>query len=205
VLFGDADNAALLRAAELERARALVVSFDNERYAQRIVHAARAKRQDLPILVRARDEAALERLLDAGATEGVPETSEASMMLALQAMMFLGLSSGEIFRAMNAARGERYRLLHGLFEREGMRPVAGRIDGDAPYLRTVILPTSAHAIGRRLHELDLVACGIVVTALRHDGRYCAAVPDFVLDAGDELILHGTRDQLDAAERSLLAG
>jgi hypothetical protein len=31
------------------------------------------------------------------------------------------------------------------------------------------------------------------------------VPDFVLDAGDELILHGTRDQLDAAERSLLAG
>jgi voltage-gated potassium channel Kch len=50
VLFGDADNAALLRAAGLERARALVVSFDNERYAQRIVHA---KRQALPILVRA--------------------------------------------------------------------------------------------------------------------------------------------------------
>jgi Trk K+ transport system NAD-binding subunit len=86
-----------------------------------------------------------------------------------------------------------------------MRPVAGRTDGDAPHLRTVILPTSAPAIGRRLHELDLVACGIVVTALRHDGHYCAAVPDFVLDAGDALILHGTRDQLDAAERSLLAG
>jgi CPA2 family monovalent cation:H+ antiporter-2 len=203
VLFGDADNAALLRAAELERARALVVSFDNERYAQRIVHAARAKRQDLPILVRARDEAALERLLDAGATEGVPETLEASMMLVLQAMMLLGVPSDEVFRAMNAARGERYRLFRGLFEREGMRPVAGR--GDTHRLCTVILPTSAHAVGRRLQELDLAACGVVVTALRHDGHSCAAMPDFVLDAGDALILHGTRDQLDAAERFLLAG
>jgi CPA2 family monovalent cation:H+ antiporter-2 len=123
-------------------------------------------------------------------------------MLALQAMMLLGLPSGEVFRAMNAARGERYRLLRGLFERERMRPVAG--GDDAHRLRTVILPTSAPVVGRRLQELDLAACGIVVTALRHDGHYCAAVPNFVLDAGDALILHGTRDLLDAADRFLLA-
>ena len=123
-------------------------------------------------------------------------------MLALQAMLLLGLSSGEVFRAMNAARGERYRPLRGLFAREGMRALAG--GDDAHRLRTVILPTSARVVGRRLQELDLAACGVMVTALRHDGHYCAAVPDFVLDAGDALILHGTRDQLDAAERFLLA-
>jgi hypothetical protein len=73
------------------------------------------------------------------------------MMLALQAVSLLGLPSGEIFRAMIAARGERYRLLRGLFEREGMRPVVGGDDADR--LRTVILPTSAPAVGRRSKSL----------------------------------------------------
>jgi monovalent cation:H+ antiporter-2, CPA2 family len=201
VFYGNAEQGNLLQAAGLKRARALMVSFEDERSALKIVHTARAECQNLPILVRARDEATLERLLEAGATEGVPETLEASMMLAVELMLLLGLPSGEVFRAMNVARGERYRLLRGLFEREGLFPAE---TADAQHLRTVVLPASALAVGRQLHDIGLITSDVTVTALRRGSRYHIAEADLTLESGDALILHGTQDQLDAAEKQLIA-
>jgi CPA2 family monovalent cation:H+ antiporter-2 len=121
VIYGDAGHADMLRAAGLRNARALIISIENERDVLRIVDAARAQRQDLPILVRARDESALQRLLAAGATEGVPETLEASMMLVTQLLVLLGLAPSEVIKGMDAARGKRYRRLGGLNEHEDVR------------------------------------------------------------------------------------
>jgi len=201
VFYGNAEQGNLLQAVGLKRARALMVSFEDERSVLKIVYTARAERQNLPILVRARDEAALERLLEAGATEGVPETLEASMMLAVELMLLLGLPLGEVFHAMNVARGERYRLLRGLFEREGLYPAE---IVDAQHLRTVVLPTSALAVGRQLHDIGLATSGVTVTAVRRGSRYHPAEANLTLEPGDALILHGTQEQLDTAEKQVIA-
>jgi monovalent cation:H+ antiporter-2, CPA2 family len=108
VLYGDAGNGTLLRAAGVKHAGALVVSFENERHAHRVVQTARAERHDLPILVRARDESTLKRLLKTGATEGVPGTLEVSIVLTMQLLLVLGMASSDVFEAINTARGERY-------------------------------------------------------------------------------------------------
>lgn len=197
VYFGDAGHGQNLRAAGLQRARALVVTFADESVAMRIVRSARSEREDLPVLVRARDDGALERLQEAGATEGVPETLEASMMLAMQLLLLLGLPADAVFQRMDSARSERYQLLRGIFK--SVSP------GAADHLRSVLLPAGAFAVGRSVAELDFPSDGASIAALRRRGLRMAATPDSVLDAGDVVILKGTPEQLDQAENRLLRG
>jgi CPA2 family monovalent cation:H+ antiporter-2 len=60
------------------------------------------------------DEAHLEALEQAGATEVVPDTLEASLMLAAHAMLPLGEPASGVTRHIDAIRRERYRLLRDL-------------------------------------------------------------------------------------------
>ncbi len=206
VFYGDATHREILEAAGVERAKALVISFNDERAALRILRAARALRTDLPILVRAHDETGLETLLDAGATEVVPETLEASLMLAVQLLSMLEVPMQEVVGRVQAVRGDRYRRLRIFFRRaeaERQREAAR----DRARLRSVLLPAGAHAIGYPLEALGLEERGIEVTAVRRQGlrERNRPNPDFVLKAGDVLVLAGRPEQLAHAEQRLLRG
>ena len=88
-----------------------MISFDNHYNALKIVRQARALKFRGPILVRADDDAQLNLLLDAGATEVIPETLEAGLMLATQLLLALGLPADKILRLTQTAHQRRYRLL----------------------------------------------------------------------------------------------
>lgn len=111
VYFGDPVRADVLRAAGIERAALLVVSFDHVPAALRIVTHARQLRADVPILVRTRDDAGLAELKAAGATEVVPETLEASLMLVSHLFMLLGTPAVHVQHMLATTRQQRYRLL----------------------------------------------------------------------------------------------
>jgi CPA2 family monovalent cation:H+ antiporter-2 len=111
VFYGDAGHRDILQAVGLVRARALVISFSHDAAALNILHNARSLCGDLPILVRSRDDAHLETLLAAGATEVIPETLEASLMLTTQLMLLLGMPDARIDDLVQAVRGDRYMLL----------------------------------------------------------------------------------------------
>jgi CPA2 family monovalent cation:H+ antiporter-2 len=118
VLYGDASRAEILRTAGLERAGLLVVTFDDPPTALKILNQARTLRPRLPVLVRTRDEAHLEVLEQAGATEVVPDTLESSLMLAAHAMLLLGEPASGVARHVDAIRRERYRLLRDLAQED---------------------------------------------------------------------------------------
>lgn len=111
VYYGDARHREVLAATGLERARALVIGFDQPQAALALLHQARGLRDDLPILVRARDDVHLQRLLAAGATEVVPETLETSLMLATQLLLLLDVPMERIAATMQTVRRGRYSLL----------------------------------------------------------------------------------------------
>ena len=73
VAYGDAARRDVLEAAGLHRATVLVISFNDISSALRILEVTRHVRPDMPVIVRTMDDAELERLKAAGATEVVPE------------------------------------------------------------------------------------------------------------------------------------
>ncbi len=115
VLFGNALQPGVLRAAGIERAHALVVTIDNTRLAERITGHVRGLGLELPILVRSRHSQDDEALLEAGA-EVFPEGLEISLAFARQLLVMLGVSADQIEARFNDIRLDDYAPLQSLFD-----------------------------------------------------------------------------------------
>ena len=205
VHYGDSARREILQGAGLSRARALVVSFGDMPATFKILEHVRHLRPDLPVLVRARDDSELERLLDAGATEVVPETLEASLMIASQLLLLLEVPMSSVVGRIGDARSDRYRLLRGFFPGQDHYAL-GQPESKSERLHSAVLPLGAYAVGRTLEQLGLDKLDVVVTAVRRGGiRGPQPEPYTELRAGDVLILYGSAHALERAEKYLLKG
>ena len=115
VVFGDAARLKSLMAAGLARATALVVSYHDTPSALKILRHVRDHAPTVPVIVRTIDDADLERLQAAGATEVVPEAIEGSLMLASHALALVGVPMRRVIRVVQDQRDARYGLLRGWF------------------------------------------------------------------------------------------
>lgn len=203
VVYGDAARREILVAAGITRAAAVVVSFNDVRSALRIIAFAQELNSRVPVIVRTQDDADLDRLLGAGATEVVPEVLEGSLMLGSHALVLLGVPLARVIRRVRDARDSRYRLLRGYFH--GADDTDLGLDETLQVrLHTVVLQSDAAAIGHSLKELDLIGTGAEVTAVRRRGILGDnPSQDLVLQSGDAVVLRGTVAALEAGEQRLL--
>jgi len=107
IAYGDATRIEFLRLCDIEHARAVVVTLDSPQAAAEIVKAARAERPDILIVCRARDARDAARLYRLGATDAVPETTEASLVLCEQLLVDLGVPMGYVIASVHDRRAEQ--------------------------------------------------------------------------------------------------
>lgn len=205
VVYGDAARREVLIAAGIMRAKALVVSYADTVSALKILSHVQALRPELSVVVRTRDDADIDLLKDAGATEVVAEILEGSLMLASHVLLLLNISSGRILRCIRQTREERYQLFRGFFH--GVTDELNEKDDKlSPRLLTMTIVQGAAAENQTLGELDLTMLGVEVTAVRrHNIRGVLPSNDIRLKAGDVVVLRGTLDRLAAAEIKLMQG
>ena len=110
IYYGDAGRAELLTSCGIGTARALVVTMDAPGKVDEVVVAARALRQDLIVIARARDDRHAARLYALGVTDAVPETTEASLQLAENTLIDLGVPMGLVLASIHERR-DRFRKL----------------------------------------------------------------------------------------------
>jgi CPA2 family monovalent cation:H+ antiporter-2 len=104
VYFGDASRAELLKRVGAERARAIVLTLDSTRAAERAIAAMRTLSAATPIFARAKDVAHARRLAEAGVLEVVPEAVEASLQLGGRVLESLGVPEEMVATRIDAAR-----------------------------------------------------------------------------------------------------
>ncbi len=200
VFYGDATDDGMLDAVGLRSARLLVISHNDIAAARRILQHVRGVRPDLPIMVRTIDETHVEELYKAGATEVIPETLEASLMVASNALLLLGTPLTRVVRKMREQRNSRYRLLREAFT--GYPGFSSTAEDRQDRLRSVPLPAAARSVGKPVSEV--IPEGIVLTALVRQGeRHLTPAADTVLAADDILVLFGAPEDIERVERTLL--
>ena len=205
VAFGDSADEQVLSAVGIDAASVVVVTFRDPDIAAGIVRAVRRLRADVPLLVRTADDSRLEELQQAGATEVVPETFEASLMLVAHVLLFLDTPMPTVVRTVGDMRGERYKALRTVFRPPDSEPPDGTHASNAE-LRTVVLPPGAWSIGRTLAEVRGRGAEVTFSAIRREG-IVGRDPDeaTVLREGDVVIVFGSLEGLEHAEAVLLAG
>ena len=104
VYYGDAARPDMLSACGLESARALIVTMDSPTKVDEVVKTARALRPDLILIARARDDHHAARLYALGVTDAVPETTEASLQLAENTLVDLGVPMGLVLASIHERR-----------------------------------------------------------------------------------------------------
>ena len=205
VLYGDSADEELLRQAGLDTASAVIVTFANPAVSVGIVRSVRRLRADVPVLVRTQDDVGIAELTQAGATDVVPETLEASLMLVVQVLLLLKLPFGKVMRTVGDIRASRYATLRNIFRHEGAQ-VVDETHAFREELRSIVLPPGAWAVGRRLDEVRAQGAAVTFTAVRRHG-ITGRQPDGAteLREGDIVLIHGTPEALEHAEAVLLAG
>ena len=204
VIYGDAGEVKVLENVGLAHASCVVITFANPEVALRILRGVRQLRADVPILVRTQDDTKLEQLQAAGATEVVPETFEASLML-LSHLLLLKLPVPRVIRTVNDIRSSRYGMLRQYFRAAD----AEHLDETHAFreeLHSVILPPHAWAVGRSIADLAVRGSRASVSAVRRDGIVGREPsPDTVLKEGDVVVVCGTPEAVEHAETLLLMG
>ena len=205
VMYGDAGQIKVLENVGVARASCVVITFANPEVALRILRAVRELRGDVPVLVRTQDDSRLEELQSAGATEVVPETFEASLMLLSHLLLLLRLPVSRVIRTVNDIRSHRYGML-----RQHFRAADAEVLDDSHAFReelhSVILPPHAWAVGRSIEELTGRGSKAVVSAVRRDGIVGREPgPHTIFKEGDVVVVCGTPEAVEHAETLLLMG
>jgi CPA2 family monovalent cation:H+ antiporter-2 len=205
VIFGDSSDEETLTEAGLVNASAVVVSFSDPTTALGILRSIRPLRPDVPVLVRTADDARLAELKAAGATEVVPETFEASLMLVSQVLMLLRVPVSRVVRTIGEIRASRYAVLRTIVSRDGEHPIDDTNEYEEE-VKSVVLPPQAWGIGRTIDEARARGADVTFTAIRRQG-ILGREPrgDTRLRDGDIVVLYGPPEVLEHAEAILLAG
>ena len=204
-MYGNAAQPGVLRAAGIERARALAITLGDAAAAERIVGHVRALGLGLPILARSAQGRHDEALVAAGAAV-FPEGLESSLAFAGQMLVMLDVAPSQVEARLNEIRAQDYAPLRAFFHTsKGERSVAQALDFPEQ-MRSVLLADNHHAAGRTAHELRLEDLGVELVDVR---RGAIRVPGRLLDtrlrAGDVLVLKGGDEVLDRAISRLTEG
>ncbi|HEX9787122.1 MAG TPA: cation:proton antiporter [Candidatus Binatia bacterium] len=199
IQFGDGTRTDILEQARIERARVLVIAISDAAATARIVSQARRLRRDINIIVRTRYVAEIERLYRLGASQVIPEEFETSLEIFARVLQEYHIPRNVIGLQVDLIRKEHYGTLRG-------RRLQGKtLDELSQYLigaTTDIfsVPEGSPLVGRSIREIDFRAnSGVTLIVAVRDGKPFHNVgPEFVVEAGDRLVLLGDHKALDDA-------
>ncbi|HBY85564.1 MAG TPA: potassium transporter [Colwellia sp.] len=205
VLFGSSRQTEVLNAAHLSKAKLVVIAFGNDKQSLEVIQKVRSMNEDVPILVRTRNDDQLDALQAAGANEVVPESLEGSLMLVSQVLSLTGVPFSRIMRRVQRERKNHYNHLHGFFQGEhtDMSPQAiDRIE----FAHAILINDDSFGCGKSIDSLNLGKMKVNVIALRRGEIECESPEEnTLLQSQDTLIIRGKPRGVEKAEHYLQEG
>ena len=206
VMYGDASRRIVLKAAGIERAKAVVIAYADDRSTEKVLNVIREAYPELPVVVRTKDESSVEGLKKAGATDVVPEVQEGSLMLASHALVILGIPLSNVIKKIRVFRSERYKMFRGFF--------AGETDLDQDnnlqerfQLHSIEIDKYCFVVNKSIKSIQLKEFNIEIQHLRRPNMLENIEPreDIVLSSGDIIVILGLQADLNIFEKYVING
>jgi CPA2 family monovalent cation:H+ antiporter-2 len=205
VFFGNAIRRDILRAVHADEAELIIISFADDERAIDVLKAIRNLNEHAEIIVRSRDDVRLKAMMEAGATQVVPDTLEASLMLVSQILSRSGVPIRKILSRLDHARRSHYGDMHGFYPGETTDMDPEKLDR-LQFLHAVSLPKNAFACGKKLIELGLEDLNLQIKSVRRgEQEFIEVHGDFELMTDDIVLLSGGPRAIEAGESYLLNG
>ncbi len=206
VMYGDASRRVVLRAAGIERARALVVAYADDRSSTKVLNVIRETYPDLPVVVRTRDESSIQQLQDSGATDVVPEVLEGSLMLASHALVLLDVPLTRVIKKIRAFRNERYKIFRGYFM--GTSEASDDLQGqDQLQLHSIEVKNNFYLFNKQINKIPFGKFNVEIQHLRRLNMLEDIEPrvDIRLSKGDVIVILGLPRDLIEFEKFSITG
>ena len=206
VMYGDASRRVVLKAAGIAKAKAVVITYADDRASSKVLHVIRDDYPDLPVIVRTADDSTIVQLQNDGASEVIPEVLEGSLMLASQTLLILGIPLKRIIRRIREFREERYKMFRGYFK--GSTDIDDDINSNQQLeLHSEEISHNSFILGHKLSELQIGDFDVEVQYLRRPNMLenIDPRPDIVLGVGDIIVILGTQPNISKFHKYVFAG
>ncbi len=196
IYFGDATNPEILKLAQIDRARIVMLAINDPAATQRITELARKLNGQVYIIVRTRYLTELPPLYKLGADEVIPEEFETSMEIFTRVLRKYLVPKEEIEKFVLEVRADNYRMLRrlpaGLETLSDLKHYLQDIE-----ICTFRLGRKAPVAGKSLAQVEMrKKYGVTVLAIRRDSQlFFNPEPDLRLKADDLLIVLGTPEKI----------
>jgi CPA2 family monovalent cation:H+ antiporter-2 len=202
VLYGNPAHPEILKAAGLDDARVLIISFNDFRASRKILSMLKQTHPELPVIVRCRDQFELKKLKEEGRAIIIAELYEASLTLSHHLLNILEIPTQKIEKLLAEARSKDYEILQKIFTGSYEETMA---DTHAQHglLKPVTLMAKSSAVNKKIKMLNLPHLQVEIIAIRRgEKKFMKPNDNTKLLEGDILILHGEAHHLENAERIL---
>lgn len=195
VFYGDATRREILEAAHLEKAAMLIITHNDHHTAIKALNTLRHLNQTLPVVVRTLDDAYIQELKDAGATEVIADQFEAAIMLSSHMLLMLGMNPEEIYTHTHATKTDRYQRLAGYYP--GIHEHKNVAAHRKQLLELIEVPMDSPIIGQRLFDTLPENCNANLRALvRNQQRFEEDELNQWVAAGDRIEVAGYLDEIE---------
>lgn len=205
VSYGDSTQREILLAAGIKRAAILAICHDSIGSAEKTLRQAKLIREDIPVLIRTKDDAYYDQLCKAGATEVIPETLESSLIMASHVLHILGMPMTKFMHRIQEVREDQYASMREFFHGSETDDLE-LPDDNRKRLSSYTLNKGDYAIGKKLVDLELDKKGISLhKSNKHGDNIILPNSKDYLKQDDILVLYGTPEDLEHIEGYLLNG
>ncbi|OGF52868.1 MAG: hypothetical protein A2Z21_04205 [Candidatus Fraserbacteria bacterium RBG_16_55_9] len=194
MIYGDAANERVCRAAHPERAALAVIALPDAFHARQAFQSLKRLNSDLPIIARAHWDEEREELFREGVTEVIQPEFEGSIEMIRHALAHVGVPALEMETHLHELRQQRYSVM-----------LQEWLHREAPTARLQKIQELEIAEGGAFAGSSLRGCkvrertGVSVIQVRHKNGEVTSnpAPDTILEAGDRVVVMGAPSQLIA--------
>lgn len=204
VVYGDASRLEVLKAAGIDSAKGLIVTYADDRASEKVLTVVRSYNKDIPVIVRTMDETGLEKIRAAGANEVVPEVLEGSLMLASHALVIFDVPLSRVIKKIREFRESKYKIFKGYF-----KGISDEKDDliNQHQLHSIEIKNKSFLNGKILSDIPFEDYGISIHHLRRPNMLEDIEPrdDLRLDTGDVVVVLGHSEEIRLFENYSLNG